>query len=158
MMSIDGVGAHGVRNALCLALAPLLVGAALAFCSTASTATDEGQWYIDIHLDSTHASPVEGVAAYHSLAAKERTLAEDVHSDADYSALRDFVQQIDSGQFESPSALPRLAQADNAFDALREFFNRRSEPTRSPPSQAPKASRAAAPLPKREVVDATIVG
>lgn len=63
--------------------------------------------------------------------------------------LRDYAQQIGIVQ-PSSSAPLRMAQADNAFDALRDFLNRGSQPDPTPapnaaPGSTPKAKSPAAP-------------
>jgi len=60
-------------------------------------------------------------------AAKEST-------DAPIAALREFAQQIGSDQLESIKGLPKLADADNLLDFLRE------RGSSTPPSEAPKGS------------------
>jgi DmsE family decaheme c-type cytochrome len=161
MKGID-VGAHSVRTALCtntvkrklafLALAPFLFAAGMVFCPAAA---DQRPWHGGIYSDSAYSALAEHLE-FNSVAAKELTLSDDVHSDP-YSALLNYVQQIDSGQPKSLSAQLKLAEAKNAYEALREFLNGRSEPTKPPLSEAPKATKAVPP-PRRDVVDATIVG
>jgi hypothetical protein len=68
------------------------------------------------------------------------------HSDApELLALRDYAQQIGIAQPGSSSA-PRLrmAQADNAFDALRDLFGRGAQPSPAPNS-APDPATGATP-------------
>ena len=62
-------------------------------------------------------------------------------SDPDVVALRDYVRQI--GPNQSAPAEPRfqMAEADNAFDALREFLRGNEKPT-PPPGGAPDAAPA----------------
>ena len=66
-----------------------------------------------------------------------------------FAELRDYAQQIGIVQ-PSSSAPLRMAQADNAFDALRDFLNRGSQPDPTPapnaaPGSTPKAKSPAAP-------------
>jgi DmsE family decaheme c-type cytochrome len=94
----------------------------------------------------------------------------DVSGDPAYATLRQYAQQIGVDQPSSSSSPPmRLAEADNAFDALRELFRRGEPPPESTPSPAPKSTprptppqrRPAAPAaPRHEppVVFATLIG
>jgi DmsE family decaheme c-type cytochrome len=78
--------------------------------------------------------------------------------DAAFSALREFAQQIGGDQPNSVSASPlKLAEADNAFDALREFLQRGAQPN-STPGATPNQPRTTAPRRDRAVIDATYVG
>jgi len=74
--------------------------------------------------------------------------------DAAFAALREFTQRVGVDQPSSVSA-PRLkvAEADNAFDALREFLQRGAQP-----NSTPIQPRTAAPQRDRPVIDATYVG
>jgi DmsE family decaheme c-type cytochrome len=87
--------------------------------------------------------------------------------DADFAALREYAQQIGVDTPNSASA-PRLrmAEADNAFDALREFLRRGAQPNLTPdatPNQprpaAPRnQARPAAPRHDPPVIDAHFLG
>ena len=77
----------------------------------------------------------------------------DHFEDAALAALRDYARQIGADQPKS-AGVPALkvAQADNAFDALRQFLGRGSQPEApqsSPPSSAP--SRPAPPVKRAPV-------
>jgi DmsE family decaheme c-type cytochrome len=77
--------------------------------------------------------------------------------DDPYSALRDFTRMIEAEQAtDSPNTI-KVAEADNAFDALREFLQKggTSEQSQSPKASPPKPAKAA---PKPPPVDATYVG
>jgi DmsE family decaheme c-type cytochrome len=74
--------------------------------------------------------------------------------DQAYSALRDFAQRLGAAQPESIKALPKLAEADNMFDDLREG----STPQPPPATATPKASKAATPTRQSAPVNATFVG
>jgi DmsE family decaheme c-type cytochrome len=68
--------------------------------------------------------------------------------DADLAALREYAQQIEGGQPNPASTQLRVAEADNAFDALREFLQRGTQPNASPnstPGAPPKKLRPVAP-------------
>jgi DmsE family decaheme c-type cytochrome len=75
--------------------------------------------------------------------------------DPDLAALRDYAQQIadhDSGPASRPQL--RVAEADSAFEALREFLRKRAQPPDSapsdatnPPAGAPPSRPRAAPSP-----------
>ena len=57
--------------------------------------------------------------------------------DKTYAALRDFAQRIGAPQPESLKDQPKLAAADNAVDALREFLGGGSSSQKSPASASP---------------------
>jgi DmsE family decaheme c-type cytochrome len=59
---------------------------------------------------------------------------------AAYAALRAFTEQVGGDQPTSTAGLPKLAEADNALDALREFLQGTA------PQSAPAASKPNAPL------------
>ena len=65
--------------------------------------------------------------------------------DKTYAALRDFAQGIGAPQPESLMDWPKMAAADNALDALREFLNKGS--SSQPPRQQPKSRQGMVPLP-----------
>jgi DmsE family decaheme c-type cytochrome len=72
------------------------------------------------------------------------------------AALRDFAQQIPEPAQSAAAAAPlKLAEADNAFDALREFFQKQNG---SAPSEKPAAPVRPAAMPKAPLVAATYVG
>src|SRR5262245_49952223 len=76
--------------------------------------------------------------------------------DPDLAALRDYARQI-AGRDSSPAGQPKLqvAEADSAFEALREFLRKKSPPesapaeTPRPPSAAPPPRPRAAPTPPK---------
>jgi len=82
-------------------------------------------------------------------------LAEDA-----YAALRAFVQQITVDRPQLIKDGPKLAEADNAFDALREFLRRQngSAPPEQPKMTPPPAARPTAPITEAPIVAATPVG
>jgi DmsE family decaheme c-type cytochrome len=71
------------------------------------------------------------------------------YDDASIAALRDYARQIGADQ-SSPAGAPpiKIAEADNAFDALRNFLGRGSQPD-APRSTAPTAAPAPPPPPPR---------
>jgi len=76
-----------------------------------------------------------------------------------FAALREYAQRIGGDQPNSVTA-PRLkvAEADTAFDALREFLQRgAAKPHTETPGEAMGAARPA-PRPSRAAIDATYVG
>jgi DmsE family decaheme c-type cytochrome len=62
--------------------------------------------------------------------------------DQAYSALRAFAQRIGTAQPESIKNQPKLADADNALDALREFLKKGSSPQQSPAASSPSGPAA----------------
>ena len=77
-----------------------------------------------------------------------------------YATLRAFVEQIDGSPPQSSKQGLKLADADNAFDALREFLQKQNSPTppEQPNMQAPPAARPAAPVAEEPAVAAVLVG
>jgi DmsE family decaheme c-type cytochrome len=77
--------------------------------------------------------------------------------DAAYAALREFAERVGVDQPASSTGLPKLAQADNALDALREFLqkgpNQQSAPA-APKQRGPIAGGTTPSAP----VEATYVG
>jgi DmsE family decaheme c-type cytochrome len=75
-----------------------------------------------------------------------------------YSALREFTRIIETEQSPDDSKDIKIAEADNAFDALREFLQKggTGDQPQSPKASAPKPARAAPKPPPP--VDATYVG
>jgi DmsE family decaheme c-type cytochrome len=71
------------------------------------------------------------------------------------AALQDFTRHLGTAQPESTKNLPKLAEADNAFDALREFMKGGSAPQSSAPKSGPVAGGSKK---SKAPVDATIVG
>jgi DmsE family decaheme c-type cytochrome len=77
-----------------------------------------------------------------------------------FVGLRAFVQSIQDDSAQSTSAHVKLAEADNAFDALREFLRKQNgseQPARpnAPPPPPPRQQAPAADVP---LVEATLVG
>jgi DmsE family decaheme c-type cytochrome len=83
-------------------------------------------------------------------------LAASQADDAAFSALRDFAQRMGTTAPQSLKGLQKLAEADNAMDALREFLQKGSSP------QAPAAAKSSGPVAggKRSAapVEASFVG
>jgi DmsE family decaheme c-type cytochrome len=75
--------------------------------------------------------------------------------DQAYSALQDFAQRLGTAQPESIKAQPKLAEADNLFDALRGFNG--ATPQTSPSAAAPNGPVAGGKR-SRAPVEATFVG
>ena len=96
------------------------------------------------------------------IAAEEPKLASVKTPDSDrqfddhaFAALQDFTRRLGTAQPESAKDLPKLAEADNAFDALREFLQKGAAPQSSSPKAGPVAGgskKSSAP------VEATFVG
>ncbi len=79
-------------------------------------------------------------------------------SDSDgYAALRAFVRGIGAAPPQSTKGRLQVAEADNAFDALREFLDRHNPAAPPPPPSPPPPVR---PLPAAElpVIEGTVVG
>jgi DmsE family decaheme c-type cytochrome len=74
--------------------------------------------------------------------------------DQAYSALQTFAQRLGTAQPESIKAQPKLAEATNLLDALREG----ATPQTAPATVTPKASKAATSKRQSAPVDATFVG
>ena len=66
--------------------------------------------------------------------------------DPSLAALRDYARQI-AGRESAPTSPPKLqvAEADSAFEALREFLRKRSQPPESAPAETPHPPSAAPP-------------
>ena len=99
----------------------------------------------------------EAVSALSSFAQQIGTPA--VHADRPFDdqafvALQGFAQRLGAAQPQSIKALPKLAEADNIFDELRERMQKDS----TPPAETPKGSKAATPKHQSPPVDAHIVG
>jgi len=75
-------------------------------------------------------------------------------NDPDFAALQDFAQRLGTAQPESIKALPKVAEADNIFDALREG----ATPQTAPAPVTPRASKAATPKGHSAPVNATFIG
>ena len=98
-----------------------------------------------------------GLAALHDYAqqaASERSehasgSAPHYFADPDFAALRDYAVQVGAKGANS-TGLPRVkvAEAESAFDALRELFQKREQPPSSTPGEAPRQPRPAAPAPR----------
>ena len=97
------------------------------------------------------------------LASIQESGSHDPHfHDADIAALRDYAQLIGAVEPNSAS-LPRLrvAEADNAFDALRDLFRRGTQPDSTPksaPRPPPSQPRPAAPRHDPPVINASFLG
>jgi len=76
-----------------------------------------------------------------------------------FTALRDFTRIIETEQSVTNSGTVKVAEADNAFDALREFLQKGSagDQPKSPKAIEPKPA-AKAPKPAAPPIDATYVG
>ena len=104
--------------------------------------------------DSVHPHGRIEVAAFQGSAASgaagsERQVGEG-HAHAihpEITALRDYAREI-AGQSEAPAGAVEVAEADNAFDALREFLKKGNEP---PPQPGAKPAPSQARPPPRPV-------
>jgi DmsE family decaheme c-type cytochrome len=78
--------------------------------------------------------------------------------DEAFAALRDFARMIETEQTSDNSATVKVAEADNAFDALREFLQKggAGEQPQAPKASAPRPTKAAPKAPPP--VEATYVG
>jgi hypothetical protein len=92
-------------------------------------------------------------------------------ADPDFAALRDYAQQVGmEGTNSAGVPRVRVAEAESAFDALRDFLRKREQPPSSAPDSTPRESprqlRPAAPAPRpaapprhdRPIVDAHFLG
>jgi DmsE family decaheme c-type cytochrome len=95
-----------------------------------------------------------GSEAPKPISLKAADIANNQFDDQAYAALRAFAQRLGPTQTDSIKNQPKLADADNALDALREFLQKGSS---TAPAEAPKAP-AAAPKPKGPPVEAHFVG
>ena len=75
-----------------------------------------------------------------------------------FFALRAFVQNIHDNPAQSTSAPIKLAEADNAFDALREFLQRKNGGEQAPNAPPPPAARPHPPVTEVPHFNATPVG
>jgi DmsE family decaheme c-type cytochrome len=77
-----------------------------------------------------------------------------------FAALRAFVQQIAAAPSQPTAKQLKVAEADNAFDALREFFQKQNGAAapEQPKMSAPPAAHPRAPLAGAPVIEATLVG
>ena len=80
--------------------------------------------------------------------------------DDGYAALRAFVQRVPADPPQSTTKRLKVAEADTAFDALREFFQKQNGAAgpEQPNMSAPPAARPRAPLANAPVIEATLVG
>ena len=72
-----------------------------------------------------------------------------------YAALRVFAQGLDADRQRAAGSPIKLAEADNAVDALREFFEKQNG---TAPAEKPKTPVRVAPKPKGPPVEASYVG
>ena len=91
-----------------------------------------------VYVQQVAAAPPKATAAEDSNSASAGLVR--VEPDA-FAGLRDFVQGIHDNSAQSTSAQVKLAEADNAFDALREFLRKQNGSAQ--PAAAERASPAA---------------
>ena len=109
------------------------------------------------YVQQVTAAPPEAIAAENSHSAPAGLVR--MEPDA-IAGLRAFVQGIHDGSAQSTSAPVKLAEADNAFDALREFLRKQNgsaQPTQpnAPPPLPPRPHPPVADVP---LFEATLVG
>jgi len=77
-----------------------------------------------------------------------------------YAALGTFVGSISANQSQPGKSQLKLAEADNAFDALREFLQKHDDsgPPEQPSTSAPPAAKRIAPPPESPAVAAVHIG
>jgi DmsE family decaheme c-type cytochrome len=108
----------------------------------------------DAELAALH-EHVRQVAAEHPklASAKESGSPHDHFADPALAELRDYARQIEADQQPSAGTPPLiLAEAESAFDALRELFGKGAQPDQPPnssPKSTPKQAPRAAPRPAR---------
>jgi len=139
----------------------LLFGALFGFCQTvrAEPGKSPGNFYADSEysalLDFVQLIGVDN-AKLTLVSNKESTRPHSQIDDEAYSALREFAQRVGAGQPEPVKAPEqKFAEADNAFDALREFLQKGAAQPQATPNETPAAAMAA---PKPDAIDATYVG
>jgi len=75
-----------------------------------------------------------------------------------FTALRGYAQQIGAAPKSFSAPRLKVAEADNLFDALREFMRKRDGQSNPTPISPPNEPRATVPNRNRVVIDATFVG
>jgi hypothetical protein len=107
---------------------------------TAATGSHDGEDLLRLrdYVASIDAAPVLPVSYDHNTS----NIVGHEFADPDYAAVRDFVLDLEgdrpkSGPAGSPDTI-ELAQADNALDALREWFQNRDAPASKAPTARPK--------------------
>jgi DmsE family decaheme c-type cytochrome len=106
----------------------------------------------------THTPTAEGVYD------EPNTVRRNQLDDIVYASLREFIQRIGTNPPAPTAERPKLAEADNAFDALREFFQNHQNQNGTIPPQQPNAPAPPAAKPKASdkpnapAVQATTVG
>ena len=120
-----------------------------------ATAPNDPIATLRVYVQQVAAAPPKAMAAEDSNSASAGLVR--VEPDA-FAGLRDFVQGIHDDSAQSTNAPVKLAEADNAFDALREFLRKQNG------SEQPAAPNAPAPPPPRPqapdvpLFEATLVG
>jgi DmsE family decaheme c-type cytochrome len=106
-----------------------------------------------VYVQQIAAAPPKATAAEDSNSASAGLIG--VEPDA-FAGLRDFVQDIHDDSAQLTSAPIKLAEADNAFDALREFLRKQNGSEQPAQPNAPPLPRPQAPV--VPVFEATLVG
>ena len=106
-----------------------------------------------VYVQQVAAAPPKATAAEDSNSVSASLVR--VEPDA-FAGLRDFVQGIHDDSAQSTSAPVKLAEADNAFDALREFLRKQNGSERPAQPNAPPPPRPQAPV--VPLFEATLVG
>ena len=89
---------------------------------------------------------------------KAADIADNQFDDQAYAALRAFAQRLGPTPTESIKNQPKLAEADNALDALREFLNKGSSSQPSPAAEKPSNGPVAGGKHPAPPVEAHFVG
>ena len=99
-----------------------------------------------------------GAADFHQ--ASTSIVRGEADGDEVYATLRGFVQRIAADPTQPAKSRLKVAEADNAFDALREFLQRHNgaTPSEQPTAPAPNFVRPEVDVPPVEPIESTFVG
>lgn len=158
-----------------IATIAVLFGAAFAFCQSASAegalkVTDisamlRGQDTVKTQAKLQQSDVNDG--AFSALSAFAQGIAAQAPAHANtsaapldepaFAALKGFAERLGTAQPESMKSMPKVAEADNALDALREFMQGGST-SAPPPAASSKSGPVAGGKQSRPLVEATYVG
>jgi len=127
------------------AVAGLFIGSLSGFCVQANAA--------DANVSDQSIAALRDFARSVATDPAPKTAAD--NADGAYGKLRAFVQGLDGGSQPVSGNAVKLADADNAVDALRELFEKQNG---TAPAQKPKAAKPVAAKPKGPPVEASYVG